>query len=318
MFTSFIVLLASFTNTFEFSKQESNSNEWVYEESDGNPFDELIVSWNGFRPSVGKWVFWIRLKQKDWSPWLRYAEWTADSQKTFKSSPEGSWAESYQDAAYPKNGFCHGFQIKITAEDGANLGTLESLFACASNLKKFQISTPGPLSTIQLRNVDGQSQMVLDHPRSRDLCSPTSTSTAVNYLLGYRLVSPTIFASKVRDVEFDIYGNWILNTAEAYEELKGSYKVHVQRLNGFQDLHSYLMQGIPVVVSLKGPLPGGALPYSSGHLLCVVGYDAEESKVYCIDSAFPSNDATRVSYSLTDFLEAWGRRKNLSYVFPKR
>lgn len=315
---SLIVLFASFTQTFELPKQESTSREWIWEESKVNPFDELILSWNGMRPLSGKWVFWVRLKQKDWSPWLRYAEWSASSQRTFKSSSDGSWAESYQDAAYPKNGLCQAFQIKVTAEDGASLATLEALFACTSNLKKYQISPPGRLSTIHLSNIQGQSQMVLAHPRFLDLCSPTSTSTALNYLIGCPLVDPSVFANKVSDEGFDIYGNWILNTAQAYEELKGSYQCHVARLNGFQDLHAYLKQSIPVVVSIKGPLPGGALPYSSGHLICVVGYDAEESRVYCVDSAFPSNETTLVSYSLPDFLEAWGRRKNLAYVFPKK
>jgi hypothetical protein len=169
-----------------------------------------------------------------------------------------------------------------------------------------------------LNNIPLQSQFVLEHRRKRDLCSPTSLSTAINYLVGEKKVDPIRFASQIHDSEFDIYGNWILNTAAAYQALSGKYRCHVERLTDFRALHKQLIQGHPVVVSVKGTLPGAPHPYPEGHLICVIGYDPENKKVYCIDPAFPTNETTRVSYDLGDFLAAWGTRRNLSYLFTKK
>ena len=69
------------------------------------------------------------------------------------------------------------------------------------------------------------------------------------------------------------------------------------------------------MISVRGPLPGSALPYKSGHLLVVIGFDAEEKEVICMDPAFNTNAETRVRYKLYDLLQAWKRRKNVAYTF---
>jgi hypothetical protein len=124
-------------------------------------------------------------------------------------------------------------------------------------------------------------------------------------------LDPISFAKLVHDDAFDIYGNWILNIAESYNQLRSP--CHVERLTDFSALHAKLMQGKPVVVSVKGTIPGAPKSYPAGHLICIVGYDGD--KVYCIDPAFPNNESTFVSYDLRDFLTAWGIRRNLAYVF---
>src|SRR3989344_128783 len=172
------MLLSSFSRTFEHAVESPASCEWTCGKGDIPLFDELIVSWNGFRPQEGKWMFWIRLcQEEEWSPWLKYAEWRAASQKTFQDAPEGSFAKTYQDAASPKQGFCNGYQIKVVAEEGADLRELHALFACASNSKEQPEKPPVEnLPFAMLPDLFRQSQMVLDHPRHKDLCSPTSTS----------------------------------------------------------------------------------------------------------------------------------------------
>jgi hypothetical protein len=119
----------------------------------------------------------------------------------------------------------------------------------------------------------------------------------------------------VHDDEWDIYGNWILNTAQGYQETGGAFRPHVRRLNGFPAVHRYLSEGLPVVVSVRGPLEGAPHPYASGHLICVIGY--EKGRVYCIDSGFPDDASTWTSYAMSDFLTAWSRRGYIAYVFPK-
>ena len=305
-----------FSHTYE--SAPTSSSEWIWEEKTTSPFNELIVSWNGLRPLKGKWTFWVSLRQDEWSPWMRYAEWSSTAQKTFKSEG-GKIAQSFQDAVFPIQGFCDAFRIKAVAEGGSDLTRLDAIFACVSDLtKRTSEAAKKALPFAMLPEMPRQSQMVLDHPRATDLCSPTSTSTALNYLLKRPALDPVAFAAKVRDEEFDIYGNWILNTAQSYEEAKGKFKPHVERLNGFSDIHAYLCQKLPVVVSIRGPISGSPQPYASGHLVCVFGYDPNQSRVYCIDSGFFDNPSTFASYDLAEFLTAWGRRGNIAYVFPKK
>ncbi|MES2273315.1 MAG: C39 family peptidase [Chlamydiota bacterium] len=315
-----ILMTAGFSQTYEYEVSGIQSCELVWEQENTRPFDELIVSWNGLRPKVGKWTVWVSLIQKnEQSEYLKYAEWTPVSQRTFASSPESSFAKTYQDTVLLKeDGKCDGFSIKLTAESGADLTQLDSLYACISSLSDYKEIYPEILEPVYLTKTPLQSQIVLDHPRHRDLCSPTSLSTAINALSGEKKVDPLRFASQIHDSEFDIYGNWILNTAAVYGELNGKYRCHVERLADFSALHKQLMQGHPVVVSVKGKIPGAAQAYPEGHLICVIGYGPKTKKVHCIDPAFPTNATTSVSYDLNDFLKAWGTRRNLSYLFVKK
>lgn len=284
---------------------------WIWELEDAPAFNEAILSWNGVRPRTGKWTVWISLFQSEWSPWLKFAEWASEGQRTFRS--EASFAKTYQDAAEPKQGVCKGIRVKIEGD----LTGLKSVSLCLSDLAAYSQPSVGVLPRVWLENMPLKSQMVLDHPRHRDLCSPTSTANAINFLLGECTVDPIHFAEKSRDHEFDIYGNWILNTAEAYVQLKGGWGVHVERLSGFAALHQLLSKGAPVVVSVKGALNGAPQEYKWGHLICVRGWDPETRRVHCVDSAFLTNEATEASYDLDDFLRGWSLRKNIAYVFTK-
>lgn len=272
------------------------STQPIWEESDTIAFDELILSWNGIRPKQNTWTFWVSLHEGEW---LKYAEWGPTNQRSFKSV--GHFASSSQDVVIPKE-VCTHFRIKV---EGEELESLHRLNVCLSNSTHFAPTPPQNLPSVLLTNVLRQSQIALPHPRHRDLCSPTSLCNAINY------PDPISMASRVYDEAFDIYGNWILNVAEGYNQTQSPCQV--ERLLDFSSLHAQLMKGKPVVVSVKGTIPGAPIPYNRGHLICVVGYD--ENKVHCIDPAFPNNDSTFVSYDLNDFLAAWGTRRHLAYTF---
>ena len=300
-----------FSHTFHQTVPAFAGNEWIWELKSAPAFDEAIVSWNGMRPEAGKRAISLSLFQNEWSPWLPYAEWSPSGQRTFQS--EASFAKTYQDAAQPKEGTCTGLRIRVEGE----LEGLKSLSACLSHLAKYQQPEFANLSPVWLDKMPLQSQMVPAHPRHKDLCSPTSTSSAINFLLREPRIDPVEFAEKARDQGFDIFGNWILNTAEASARLGGAYRVHVERLSGFAALHQLLSKGMPVVVSVKGALPGAPQEYKWGHLICIRGWDPKERRVHCIDSAFPTNETTQTSYPLEDFLRAWSLRKNIAYVFTR-
>lgn len=282
-----------------FSKIYSHKGP-VWRQEQTIAFDELILSWNGERPN-GSWTFYVSLKEGEW---LKLATWSKEGQRTFSGS--GEFARNEQDLIFSQK-LCTSFQVRV---EGDELFKLHSLHACVSNTSFYESRPPQELSSILLKNFPLQSQQILDHPRKKELCSPTSTANALSFLLKKK-IDPVQFARLSHDQEFDIHGNWILNIAEGYNQSK--IPCWVERLSDFTALHGKLMQNIPVVVSVKGFIPGAAKEYPQGHLLCVIGYD--QGKVICVDPAFFANEQTFVRYKLEDFLKAWALRRNLAYVF---
>jgi len=137
----------------------------------------------------------------------------------------------------------------------------------------------------------------------------------------------TLFARRIRDQSLDIFGNWLFNAAEAFNTTQGNVLYRVERLNNFEELHRYLTKKIPIAVSIRDNLKGHrkiknskcAWPYKNGHFIVVVGWDKEKRTVTCIDPAFRKKYLITRNYRINDFVSAWGRSRNLSYVaIPKK
>lgn len=308
----------SFSQTYAHQvKVQANTTEtfYIWREVSSQPFNELIVSWNALRPVVGTYTFFVRIKTKKLSGWLKYAEWGATRQHSFLYTKD-EIAQSNIVTVTPKGGgLATEFEIKVEASGGADLANVHKLYACASNTQKYvSVKPAGSLESGFIEKVPQQSQMVLKHPRAKDMCSPTATSTVISYFLGKR-VDPLDFAALVLDSGHNIYGNWPLNGAQVYDISDGKVFCWVERLASFDELHSYLRRDCPVVVSIQGPIKGSASPYQNGHLIVVIGWDAKNKRVLCVDSAFKANNLTMVWYDSDEFCKAWGRHKNLSYVF---
>ena len=282
------------------------------------PFDELMLSWNAARPLQGKYLFYVSVKTEDWSPWLLYAAWGSDGQSSFHEKADQEPVRVYQDALEVLEGQkATGFQIKVVPE---GLAVLEDIHALHVYTNGDRLQDPKQMvldvPSIGL-SLPGISQMVLNHERPTSLCSPTSTTSVVRYLLNCPDVDPVYFAQNVWDGGFDIFGNWVFSVAQAATELGKDWNCWVERLAGFEAVYQRLQQGAPVVVSIRGPLTGSAQPYASGHLIAVIGYDSLRQRVLCMDPAFPADDQTLVSYDLLDFTQAWNRRGRVAYVFQR-
>ena len=181
--------------------------------------------------------------------------------------------------------------------------------------------------------------MTLKHPRSADLCSPTSISMLLSYLSNFKNKNKKRkeinlgkfvpnFADKAHDdCYLDIYGNWPLNIAQAYDSCKGLAAFRIERMNGFSEIYRYLKHKIPVAVSVRGKLKNGlSKGYHNGHFMVVVGWDKEKQLVICIDPAFTPKYDKKLGkkvlalkqHSVNEFLRAWNTSRNLAYVgIPK-
>ena len=222
----------------------------------------------------------------------------------------------YQDAVEVlQDNKASGFKIRITTNENASLDGFRTLHISAINRRTHSVGfVPMEYVSVNLK-VKGLSQIALPDERHLRLCSPTSTTAVINFLSDPLDLSPIEFANSVVDSAFDIYGNWILNTAQASHVLGKPWHCFVARLTTFNQIIEQLKKGYPVVVSIKGPLKGSALPYESGHLVVVTGYDSEHQEVFCMDPAFPADDLTHVKYPLNEFLTAWSRRQGIAYIF---
>lgn len=284
-----------------------------WEEKDIAPFDELILSWNALRPKRGSYCFYVSVRLQEWTSWLFYAEWGSQGQSSALNGTLDGQVGVYQDTLEVFRGLkANGFRIKVLVKGDAAISEMHGLYVYVNDgLSKAQ--EVALTSSIYLP-MQGISQMQLSHVRHKDLCSPTSTAAVICYLLQRSSLSPEAFAPKVWDRGFDIFGNWVLNTAAAFEELGSSWSCWVERLQGFSQIYERLSQGLPTIVSVRGPLAGSALSYLRGHLMAVIGFNHQDRKVICMDPAFGSNQETIVAYDFASFIQAWQKSKLLSYI----
>ncbi|MFH1831378.1 MAG: C39 family peptidase [bacterium] len=306
----------------------NNQKPYMWQSQSQIPFNELIVSWNAKRPLTGYMTLWVRVKHQDWSPWHKIAEWGQNYQLSFANTRNQFVHTAYVKIVTKQGRFANAFGIKALFHNGAQKQDLHALFACCSNLKKFQGNkTSFNQPSVTISGITAQSQKVLDHARTGDLCYPTSMSMIVNYFTSIlnkdkhpcSLSNFAVdFAEKVHDLRLDIFGNWLLNTAQAYDASGGDVFYRAERLRNFNDIYNRLINKIPVAVSVR-KLHGGATPYSKGHLITIIGWNNETQSVICLDPAFRSNKAVHKSYKLNYFARAWARQSNLSYIpLPKK
>jgi hypothetical protein len=308
----------------QFSPQElcylTQRNELIVGKVAIPPFSQLVFSWNAFRPEHGHYSFSVQVRDavhKRWSAWHTMMKWGKDMQRSCTTKSDG-WIQYFhvrlETGSYM---LADGFRVKVETHEGADLSSLRGLMVSTSDFAKFTSELNGSdielLPSVVINGVPKKSQMTLNHPRARELCSPTSTSMLVSYLCGYS-IDPLDFAQQSFDAGLNSYGSWPFNMAHAFECCKGAVYFATIRSASFAQLVQNLARNIPAVVSVRGILQGAPQAYPKGHLLVVVGWDAEKKSVICHDPAFHDDEHTHVWYSLDAFLAAWERSYRLTYV----
>lgn len=284
------------------------------------PFTQLIFSWNAVRPKKGYFSFWVQARDgqsKRWGSWHHMMDWGNDVQRSYRSKSNGISNYNFVRLEMAAGLTGDSFRVKMVQHNGALLNGIQAFSVSCANFNLFEsesvnVAIAG-LPSVHIKQVPAISQFALDHPKSDCICSPTSCSMLTGFLT-QQDVDPSVFAAKAFDAGLGAYGSWPFNMAHAYEVCQGAFCFFTTRLTGFARLHHRLMQGVPVVVSVRGPLQGAASAYRAGHLLIVVGWDAKKQEVIVHDPAFKTDRDTVKRYAIQDFLEAWERSRRLAYL----
>ena len=159
------------------------------------------------------------------------------------------------------------------------------------------------------------SQMCLDVAIARHVCSPLS----VAMVLGRMGIAtdPEAFARSTEHPDHRrLFGMWPLNLARAWRAgAAGMIRVFTRPA----EVAALLAAGHPVVASIRfeeGALPGAPLPRTGGHLVVLLGMDADGVRVN--DPAAPNDASVRRRYARKAFLEAWLADRGVGYVLWQR
>lgn len=308
---------------FSAVEQEQNTDkaELVFSKHEVDPFSQLIFAWNAFRPLAkgGYFSFHAKVRNaqtKKWGNWHRMVHWGAGIQRSFQSKSDGFSRFEHVRLEMDNNKLADAFAIKIQAHGGATLADLCSFAVTTADLSSFKAEYVGSqiknLNSVHVPQVPRISQFKLKHQDNHKMCSPTSLSMLTNYFCD-EATNPLHFAADSYDSGLGVYGSWPLNTAHAFDLCGGSMMFYPTRLNSFVELHEQLDRGIPVVVSVRGKLPGAPKSYDNGHLLVVVGWDQDKQEVICHDPAFKTHKNTLKRYPIRKFLYSWELSRRLVY-----
>lgn len=292
----------------------------IFEQSNVQPFTQLVFSWNAFRPEEGHFSFFAQVRDaatKQWGAWHRMVDWGKDVQQSYLSKSDGFSSYVHVRLETDNKKGADAFRIKVEPHQSASLSLVHGMFAAVSDFNVFKPESPqdvdASLQSVHLTTIPSIAQFALDHEDKGRICSPVSCSMVVHYLTGaYK--DPLEFAAGAFDAGLGVYGSWGCNMAHAFEHVDGKTHFFVRRMNSFADIHQQLVQGAPVVVSVRGTLPGALKPFPHGHLMVVVGWDNDTREVLCHDPASENHESVFKRYPLEHFLRAWECSHRLTYV----
>jgi hypothetical protein len=289
----------------------------------------LIPSWEATTP--GRSLVRVQVRGRDASgrtgTWDTVADWSRTNRPVARRTYSGQAddlgavnADTWQSA-----GGVTSWQVRVTLmrPRGSSLAVgLERVGAVASAdaTAPRPTSKPGPAAGTVLP-VPTYSQMVHEghYPQwgggGEAWCSPTSTAM----VLGYYGISPRPggiaaghtdavvdhTAKMVYDHGYRGTGNWAFNTAYAATLVAGDS--YVTRMRDLREAEDQVAAGVPVIISIafgRGQLTGAPISASNGHLLVVVGFEAD-GDVVVNDPAGATNGEVRRVYDRAQLERLW-------------
>ena len=285
-----------------------------------SPFTQLVFSWNALRPEIGHFSFYAQVRDaatKKWGEWHHMADWGKTVQRSYMSKSDGFSSYVYVRLEIDNKKVADAFRIKVQPNEAAQLSLIHGFSVATSNFNLFKAEKneciDQKLKSVCISGMPSIAQFALEHEEKHRICSPVSCAMVVHYLTG-QLIDPALFAAGVFDEGLSVYGSWAYNIAHAFEHCKGKVHFFVRRFNTFTDIHKQLENGIPVVVSVRGTLPGAFKPYPNGHLMVVVGWDGDTREVLCHDPASDDHEMVFKRYPVDRFLQVWECSHRLAYI----
>ena len=295
------------------------TNSYIFSKEKIPLFTQLLFSWNAIRPQKGQLDFYVQARNaysKKWGSWHRMLEWGNGIQRSYVTKSDGFAKYVHVRLETEKLQLADAVRVKVVGVKGASVSLLKAFAVTSVNMRKFKAekidNSITQLTSIYIPYVPKISQFALGHKQDSRICSPTSCTMLTRYLTGYK-IDPVDFATHSYDKGLDAYGSWPFNMAYAFERGRGKCWFFNTRLNSFIDLHQQLLRGIPIVVSVRGTLPGAPRSYPNGHLLVVVGWDNKTKQVICHDPAMAKHHETEQRYHLVDFIKTWEQSRRLVY-----
>jgi hypothetical protein len=299
--------------------QNAGKKDIIFSRLNVPPFNQLLFSFNAFRPQAGYFSFFVQVQDKNsnkWGIWHKMIDWGADTQRSYMSGTPGKQQYLFVRLELGQR-LAQAFRIKIAPYEQADLSLMKGFSVTISDLNKFKHEGfpkySHQLSAVHIDGVPKLSQFLVEHPSNHVLCSPTSCSMLTNFMCKTPIDVAT-FANNAFDHGLQQFGSWPFNMAHAFEHCTGSCYFINTRLHSFQALHAQLKRGIPVVVSVRGELSGAPQRYDSGHLLVVIGFNSKKKAVIVHDPAAKELEEVQREYPLKSFLEAWERSRRLAYL----
>jgi hypothetical protein len=279
-------------------------------------FTEAIASWNASTPT-GSWIeLQIRAQfGTRWSKWYNLGVWAADSStierhSVNQQSDTDGYVATDTLVVTNKKVVPTAFQLKVRlfSVTGSAIPAVRNLSTAYSTAapKTPTLLAGNPARWNRLLNVPECSQMVYADG-GEVWCSPTSTSMVLKYWANDTgPCEPVVRATVagVYDWLYNGHGNWPFNTAYAATQNLESYVVRFTTLKQVED---WVASGIPVVASIawsKNELTGAPIPTSSGHLVTIVGFDAQGNPIVNDPAAASDPDVQR-TYLRSQFETVW-------------
>lgn len=283
-----------------------------------SPFDRAVVSCNANFSSNENVTIQLRVRAGgDWSDWMTMLQFQNGRYKSAKQKPSG-FAKVEVDTFVVSGGLrADAWQLQYYATQGVRptFTTFRSLGVTWYDTKtKVAFADRGKSPTWgTVFNVESRSQTVEDPKIAARICSPTSTSMALDYF-GAKLTTAA-FAQLVYDPESDLYGNWSVNVSTAAEVLRGeAFAVHMR---DFTEIENEIIQNRPVVLShswKKGELSNAPIESSSGHLILVIGF-TKEGDLVVNDPAAKPGEVRRI-YKRNEIARTWQKNgAGIVYIF---
>ena len=303
----------------------------------GQPFTELIPSWNVITPSSTMVQVQARAhstagKVSGFKVMGSWATRDAGFRRTSGASQRDAVAWANTDTLTATSGVrLAGFQLRVLIlrrTTSTATPTVRSLQAVASRPAAALPATSKPVLRGKALNVPRYSQMTHrgQYPQygggGEAWCSPTALSMLLGYFGALPPSSTYAWVDKryadrwvdhvarlVYDYGYQGAGNWAFNTAYAANRTSGAF---VTRLRNLREAERFIRVGIPLAASIsfaRGQLTGAPISATAGHLVVIAGF-TRAGNVVVNDPAAPRNTSVRRVYERGQFERAWLRRSS--------